>query len=130
MQLELSEVYESLNEALASAVKALGGNKKVGPKLRPELSEEAAAHWLRDCLNADRRECLHPDQVLLLMREARRVGWHALMEYVAFDTGYKAVPVAPESQEAQLQRQFVDAVDKLTSIQAKLLRVPQIRAAA
>ena len=130
MQLELSEVYESLNDALASAVKALGGFKKLGPVLRPELSIDAAAQWLRDCLNPDRRECLHPEQVQLLMREAKRAGWHALMEYVAFDAGYKATPVSPQSQEAELQRQFLDAVEGLTAIQVQLQRINRVRQAA
>lgn len=130
MQLELSEVYESLNDALASAVKAMGGFKKVGPLLRPELPIDGAAQWLRDCLNTDRRECLHPEQVLMLMREARRAGWHALMEFIAFDAGYKATPVSPENQEAELQRQFLDAVDKLTSIQTQMQRIPRLRTAA
>jgi hypothetical protein len=37
-------------------VHALGGYKKVGVLLRPELAEKplAAAQWLRDCLNQDK----------------------------------------------------------------------------
>lgn len=129
-QLEMSEVYESLNDALSSAVKALGGFKKVGPMLRPELSIDGSSQWLRDCLNTDRRECLHPEQVLLLMREARRAGWHALMEFVAFDAGYAATPVTPDSQESELQRRFLNAVEGLTAIQAQLQRINRLRTAA
>jgi len=130
MQLEMPEIYESLNDALTSTVKALGGFKKVGPKLRPEMTGDGAAQWLRDCLNPDRRERLNPDQVLLLLREAKIAGFHALMDYVAFDAGYKAKPVNPESQEAELQQRFVDAVEGLGTIQAQLQRIQRLRAAA
>lgn len=130
MQLEIGECFESVNDALQSAVTALGGYKKVGPALRPELPIDQAAGWLRDCLNAARREKLAPEQVMLVLRMARAAGYHSAMNFVAFDTGYKAVPVDPESQEAELQSQFIDAVQGLTAIQAKLERIQRVRAVA
>lgn len=122
MQLEMGEFFESLNAALVQTVTALGGYKKVGPVLRPELTIDAAAQWLRDCLNTDRREKLAPEQVLLLMRHAKQAGYHAAMNYFAFDAGYKATPVDPRAQEAELQEKFVNAVESLKNIQAQMER--------
>lgn len=128
MQLEIGECFDSINDALTSAVNALGGFKKVGPSLRPELPIDQAAGWLRDCLNPSRREKLAPEQVVLIMRLSRQAGYHAAMNFLAFDTGYKANPVDPESQEQELQQRFVDAVEGLTAIQAQLQRIQRVRA--
>lgn len=130
MQLEFAECYESVNDALQGAVTALGGYKKVGPALRPELPVDQAAQWLRDCLNAGRREKLSPEQVLLLLREAARAGFHPLMNFIAFDAGYKAVPVDPQTQEAELQSRFIAAVEGLTAIQSQLQRIQRVRSVA
>lgn len=120
MQLELGVCFESLNDALSSAVNALGGNKKVGTKLRPELLADAAGNWLRDCMNTDRREKLSPEQVLLILRMARQAGFHAAMDWIAFDAGYEAKPVDIESQEAALQSKFIESVNRLASIQEQI----------
>jgi hypothetical protein len=129
MQLEIGEFHESATDALVSAVTALGGYKKVGPMLRPELPIDQAAGWLRDCLNAGRREKLSPDQFLLVMRKARESGYHALMNFVAFDTGYKAVPVDPQTQEDELKARFCDAVESLSGIKSQLERFQRVRSA-
>lgn len=128
MQLEIGECFESVNDALSSAVTALGGFKKVGPMLRPELPIDQAAGWLRDCLNPGRREKLAPEQVMLILRIARANGYHAAMNFIAFDTGYKAAPVDPDSQEAELQEKFINAVERLTGIQAQLQRIQRVKA--
>jgi hypothetical protein len=130
MQLEIGECFESVNDALLSAVTALGGFKKVGPTLRPELPIDQAAGWLRDCLNPSRREKLSPEHFLMILRLARANQVHAAMNFVAFDTGYKAQPVDVESQEAELQSKFIEAVQGLTAIQTQLQRIQSARAAA
>lgn len=130
MQLEIGECFESVNDALQSAVNALGGYKKVGPALRPELPIEQAAGWLRDCLNPGKRDKLGPEQVMLILRKAREAGYHAAMNFVAFDTGYKATPVDPTSQIEQLQERFCDSVQTLSQMAAKLERMQLVRAAA
>lgn len=127
MQYEIGECFESVNDALKSAIKALGGFKKVGPKLRPELTgADQAANWLRDCTNPDRRERLTPEQFLMVLRMAREAGYHATMDYVAFDCGYKAQPVDPQSQEAELQGRFIEAVEHLAAIQEQIQRTQRV----
>lgn len=124
MQTGFDEFFEDVDDALREAVRQLGGHKKVGPKLRPELPVEQAANWLRDCLNPDRREKLSPQQLLLVMRLAAAEGYHGLMGFMAFDAGYeKPRPVQPQDQEAELQHAFVDAVGKLEAIQRQMQRV-------
>jgi hypothetical protein len=127
MQLEFGECFESVNDALLAAVNALGGFKKAGPALRPELSIDQAANWLRDCLNPTRREKLAPEQVMLILRKAREVGYHAAMNFVAMDTGYKAAPVDPVTQEAELQERFIAAVEHLQGIKATMERIQRVR---
>lgn len=130
MQLEIGECFESVNDALQAAVTALGGYKKVGPLMRPELPIDQAAGWLRDCLNPARREKLAPEQVMLILRKSREAGYHAAMNFVAFDTGYKASPVDPVTQEAELQERFIAAVEHLQGIQATMQRIQRVRACA
>jgi hypothetical protein len=127
MQLEIGECFENINDALQAIVKALGGYKRVGPMLRPEL-EEAAGNWLRDCLNPSRREKLSPEQVMLVLRKAREAGYHAGMSFIAFDVGYKATPVDPQTQEAELQERFIAAVEHLQGIQSNMQRIQRARA--
>jgi hypothetical protein len=130
MQLEIGECFESISDAIGSAVAALGGFKKVGAALRPELPTPQAGNWLRDCLNPARRERLDPEQVLLILRMARQAGFHAAMDFIAGDAGYKAQPLDPATQEAELQQRFVDAVAGLQLIQKQLERAAQLRRVA
>lgn len=129
MQLEFGECFENINDALQAAVNALGGYKKAGPMLRPEVPIDQAAGWLRDCLNPGRRERLTPEQVLFILRKSREAGYHAAMQFVAFDTGYKATPVDPVTQEAELQERFIAAVEHLQGIQSQMQRVQRGRIA-
>jgi hypothetical protein len=128
-QAPTGEFFEDANEALREAVRALGGNKKVGALLRPELPLEQATNWLRDCLNPDRREKLSPEQAFLLLRLAREAGYHAAMTFIAGQIGYEARPVDVTERVAELQRSFVEAVSRLEQIQAQLKNVQMRRVA-
>lgn len=114
----MSLFFESTHDALRAVVQILGGYKKVAAQMRPELPADTAAKWLTDCLNPDRREQLHPDQFLMLLRMARQANYHQAMDYLAGELGYEAPrPVEPEDQYAALQREFVNA----TKVQAHIL---------
>jgi hypothetical protein len=131
MQTTFTEFFEDINDALREAVRQLGGHKKVGPAMRPELPLESAANWLRDCLNHERREKLSPEQVVLILRMARDTGFHGAMSFVAFSAGYEPpAPISVDEQDAQLQHQFIEAVGKLENIQKQLQRGQQLRRAA
>lgn len=124
MQNAFGEFFEDINDALRNVVRALGGVKQVGSLLWPEVAPDQAGNKLRDCLSPDRREKLSPEQVIFLLRKAREAGYHAAMEFVSHECGYaKPAPVAPEDKLAELQRQFIDAVDGLSHIQAQIQRL-------
>lgn len=122
MQHEL--FHESLTDALRDLVRALGGTKKVGAAMRPEKMPDEAGRWLNDCLNAERREHLTPEQLQWLLREGRRIGCHAAMAYLNTDAGYgQPAPVEPADELAELQKQFISATKGLNQM---LNRIEQI----
>lgn len=102
---------ESMNDMLIECVKALGGSKQVGPLLWPEKAPDAAQRLLLACLNDDRSERLSPDQVLLILRMARKAGFHAGMQFLCGELGYaEPQPVEPRDEMADLMRDFNAAV--------------------
>lgn len=114
---------EDLNEAIRATINALGGMKSVGVELRPEKSAVDAGKWLADCLNPDKRDRLAPDQLAWIRRKGRIAGCHVLAAFESLDAGY-APPVAlePEDERAALQREFVQAVKALDTIQQRMAR--------
>ena len=114
---------EDLNEAIRATVNALGGMKVVGADLRPEKSAVDAGKWLADCLNPSKRDRLDPEQLAFIRRKARAAGCHILASFEMREAGYaEPVPIAPEDEAAQLQREFIGAVKALEQIQRKLAR--------
>lgn len=112
---------DSMNDALISLVKALGGSKVVGPMLWPEKMADAAQRLLLDCLNPERPAHLTPEQMVLLLRKARQAGHHAAVEWLMGDLGYaKPVPVAPHDEAAELQRQFIAATEQMAQMMARM----------
>jgi hypothetical protein len=110
--------FESLNDALIDAVKALGGSKQVGYILWPEKSVDAAQRHLLACLNEDKPERLSPDHLLMLLRLARSKGHHEALSYILQDLGYAPTqPIEPRDENAELQRQFIESV----RLQAQIL---------
>lgn len=115
---------ESIYDALKDVVRALGGNKTVGVKLRPELTATAAGDWLKDCLNPEDRHRLDPEQMLWILREGRKVGCHSAIHYLCDDAGYAhATPVDPLDEAAELQRRFIEAVRESKRIADRLDRL-------
>lgn len=118
---------EDVNEAIKALVQALGGNKKVGPMLRPELPMEQAANWVRDCMNPDRREKFSPEQLILLMKLGQDVGCHVLMAYMADSAGYDTPkPMDPVDELAELQKQFIASMAEQKAILARMERIPEM----
>lgn len=127
-QLELT--HDTIDDALETVVKALGGAKKVGPRMRPELPQDQAANWLRDCINPHNRAKLSIDQFVWLLREARLAGVHSAFFFLSGEVGYQSQPVEPEDEQAQLMREFVSAQRGLAKLAEKLERAGLIRSVA
>lgn len=116
--------HESINDALQAAVAALGGPKVVGAKMRPELPVDQAAGWVRDCVNAGRRERFHPEHVQMLLRECRRIGYHGLAAFMMRDANYQdPIPVEVEDAMQKLQQQFIAAVGEIDTIKKQMERL-------
>lgn len=122
---------DDLNDAIRAAINALGGMKSVGVALRPEKSAVDAGKWLADCLNPSKRDRLDPDQLAYIRRKARVAGCHILASFEMQDAGYAPpLPIAPEDEAAQLQREFIASVKALEAIQNRLARNVTMRAIA
>lgn len=119
---------DDLNEAIRATCNALGGLKSVGAELKPEKSAVDAGKWLADCLNPSKRDRLDPEQLAFIRRRARMVGCHILAAYEMRDAGYaEPMPIAPEDEAAQLQREYIAAVKTMAQIQARMDRNTKLR---
>jgi hypothetical protein len=119
-------LFQDMNDALTAAVHAVGGFKKVGLALRPELEgrPQQAAQWLRDCLNHEKREKLSPEQLLHLLRHAREGNYHAAKHWIDGEAGYaESAPLRPEDALADLQRKFIAAVHLSHDVAEKIERL-------
>lgn len=115
---------ESYEDAIKALILALGGGKKVGTMLRPEMSADAASRWLSDCLNHDRRETLSLDQLALLRRAGRDAGCHVLAAYEAQNAGYaEPNPIDPEDERAELERRVINSLGEFKNLVARLENV-------
>lgn len=101
MQVEMP-FFECAEDALKSAVQALGGAKVVGPMLWPDKSVDSAARQLLDCLNTSRSEKLDVSQVILVFTKARSAGHHVPFMWFAQEVGYEAKPVTKEEEVDRL----------------------------
>lgn len=100
--------YDDVNDAIGTTVMALGGYKKVGHMLRPNMKIESAYAWLKECVKTNGDQHLDQHEVLTLVREGRKVGCHAIMEFLSRDAGYETKPKEPEDERAELQRRFLE----------------------
>ena len=112
---------EDYYEAIRATVQALGGFKRIGSELKPDLPVEAAGRWLADCCNPEKREKLAPTELAYIRRRARKAGVHVLAAYEMREAGYaEPQPIEPEDERAALQRQFIQATAELNGMLARL----------
>lgn len=128
MTMQPALFHESYEDALRDTALALGGNKAVGSALWPAMPADDAGKKLADCLNRDKREKLSLGELALIRRMARKGGVHILASYEMRDAGYAdPLPIAPEDEAAQLQREYIAAVKAMTALQARIDRNTIIR---
>jgi len=119
-----SDLCFSLEDSLKSVVRALGGAKTTGHKLRPDLDPDAAGRWLLSCLESERAERLSLGQLMLLLRWGHDIGCHAGMDYIARDSGYaEPAPITPEDEQDELMREFNAGVKTLAGLADRIERV-------
>lgn len=124
MEEQLPLIVEDYNEAIQATVMALGGFKRVGAELWPDLSADAAGRRLSDCCNDSRREILSPSLLGLIRRIARMKGIHILAAFEMRQAGYAdPVPQEPEDQRAALQRTFIECTKTMQGIASRLEQI-------
>lgn len=122
--------HEDIYDALRSCIQALGGAKKVGAKMWPELAADKAGNRLNDSLNTQRREHLNPEQVLFILSESRKINCHLGMHYLADRCDYKRPEaIEPEDEMAKLQREYIQMVRQMQKIAGQLQHVSEMSAA-
>lgn len=112
--------HESVGEAIKATVAQLGGSKSIASVLWPEKPVDEATRLLLDCLNPDRPARLDPDRLILVLKLARAKGIHTAMTWIATDIGYSVQPVEPEDEDAELQRQFIQAINHAESLTRRM----------
>jgi hypothetical protein len=117
---QLDLIHESVRDATRSAIAALGGAKRVACLLRPAMEPDRAQRWLNNALDDNRPEKLEIEDHIWIFREAKKIGYHAAMQYFARECEYEVSPVEPESELARLQREYINAVKALQSLTPKL----------
>lgn len=122
MQVEMP-FFECAEDALKSAVQALGGAKVVGPMIWPDKSVDAAARQLLDCLNTSRSEKLDVSQVLLVFTKARSAGHHVPFMWFAHEVGYEAKPVTKEEEVDRLTLVIENSTKQLEAALSHLARI-------
>lgn len=116
--------YDSIQDAIGAVVQALGGKKKVAPRLWPHVKPETAYTRLAHCLSDEFPEKLSPEELLFLITEGRQIGCHAILTYLSQEGGYAPpVPVDPLDETDQLRRDIRDGLTKLNRMCERLERV-------
>ena len=115
---------EDIYDALADVVRALGGSKATGAKMRPEKPADEACKWVKDCLNRSRPERFDPEHVLWLLKQGREIGCHSAINYFCDEAGYRRpAPMEPEDERAALQRAYIDSIKAQKQIAERMERL-------
>lgn len=112
---------EDIYDALRHVVAKLGGAKKVGSNLWPHKPPQQAGEYLLSCLNSGRNEKLELGEILWMLREARKAGYHGALHFICEDAGYDVPrPVNKEQRKAELMEKFTNSVESLEQIKKEL----------
>lgn len=126
--MQIPMFFDSYETAVAATVTALGGNKIVGNMLWPSMPADEAGRKLAHCLNPEKRDKLCINELALIRREARKKGVHILAHHEARDAGYaEPKPLNPESEHAQLQREYIAAVRNMQELTERMAHLGSLR---
>lgn len=116
--------YDDLDDAFWDLVQALGGFKRIGPRLWPSLPQDDAAQRLRHCLNKSRREKLDHHEAVSLLAWGRELDFHGAKHFIDDVTGYeRSAPVSPKDQELKAIAAVEQAAGALRAATEALERV-------
>jgi hypothetical protein len=115
--------FDSPEDALKAIIQHLGGIKRVGPKLFPDKSVDAAARYLLDCVNHDRQEKLALTQIMMLLRLAHEAGYHSAYAWLSGEIGYDIKPITRAEEVDRLTSVVEQSTKTLASALATLERL-------
>jgi hypothetical protein len=115
------------HEALAEDIKALGGRKKVAPRLWPGIDEETAIERIKACLAPGHNQQLKPMEVLAIKQWAREVGSSALVEFEAQYLSYRVEWVSPANELEQIERENNELLKELLRRQERADKLRSLR---
>lgn len=115
--------YDSPEDALKAVIQQLGGIKRVGPKLFPDKSVDAAARYLLDCVNSDRSEKLALSQIMMLLRLAHEAGYHTAYAWLSGEIGYDIKPITKAEEQDRLTCVIEQSTKTLAQALATLERI-------
>ena len=120
---------DCIEDAIGTAVKALGGPKKVARMLWPALeasNPETAYTRLKHCLDPERKDKLSLGELLLIARKAREIGEHSIARYFGRDVGYEFAPLDSEELERRARNEQIQwhlaEVSRLTQEATRVTR--------
>lgn len=112
--------FDSWEEALLADIQALGGRKKLAPRLWPGDTEETANDRLKACLAPGHKQALKPSEVMTIKRMAREVGSTSTVSYEAQQLGYQVHWLDPEDEADAIRRELRDSFKVMTKHMARL----------
>lgn len=121
MQSEL--FFDSIYDAMGSAILAAGGYKKVAGLLWPSLKSETAYARLKNALDETKAEKLALCEVMNIMRMAADNGDSSAIRYIASEFGFGLVEIDPKEEGDEIQRQIAEGIDALNKRFARLERL-------
>jgi hypothetical protein len=117
--------YDTIYDAIHNAILSCDGFKVVAGKLWPAMKPSSAYARLKSCVDEHKDEKLCMEEVLVIAKLAKERGNHALMQYLGDELGYSIQALEPEDERAAIQREFVNAVERLEQIQQRMARTEQ-----
>lgn len=115
--------HETIEDALAADISALGGPKKCGAWLFAHLPPDQAGGMVRACLNSERNEKLAPHQVFQILERAAAVSSFATLTFYAHHLGFNVEWVNPADEAQALEREIRDELKAINQRMARLERV-------
>lgn len=121
---QLTLFFDDIYQALMADIQALGGSKTVGSILWPSLKPDKAGEKVANCANRSHAQKFDLEDMLLIIREARKNGSYATAFFMASDTGFaEPQPIEPEDEKARLQTEFIQAVKAMERLSSKMDRI-------
>lgn len=115
--------YEGPEDALRSAIAALGGAKAVGQMLHPTKSMEDARTLVLNCINPERKEKFDYSQIIFIFREAKRRGHTSGFDWFSNQCEFESRPITENEQKDRMLAVVEQSTKTLASALASLERL-------